>query len=583
MKKSEHKFATSAELKEATLQEQQALSRRKWLGGFAAPALAAVGATMIGSNLQAAPQNFTNNTDNKLAGAGTYNIRDYGAKGDGTTLDSAAVQAAIDACHKDKGGTVMVPAGDFLVGTIEMKSNVTLHISAQGRLLGSPRREDYVAGKGVPSGNGNVVLLYAVNAENITIEGRGTLDGAGAAFYNGHGDGTGPGGTAGNMDKPHLVIFYKCTNVLLRDTFFTRSAYHCFRILHCKQININGVRIYNRVNKNNDGFHFNDCQYVHISNSDVACQDDACALFGSNQFVTVTNCTFSTRWSIFRFGGGQARNITVSNCIISDTYGCPIKISTGRGQIENLVFSNLVMKNVTGPIGIGFSGKSNRANSTNNPADPPSFVRNIVFNGIRATVVPKPVNHPDIPFEVKPYGGETNSCITLNAMGEFFIENISFTDVHVTYAGGGTAEQAAKRDVPEIAAEYFGVWDKEPFGPPAYGMYARNVKGLSLSNVRLDYETKDLRPAIVFDNVHDATVTGLSVASNLEAESVLRIINSKDILFTGTRVRTPSAVFLRLEGNSNAGITVDGGDVSKAAKALVVANGASEKAVKLRV
>jgi polygalacturonase len=118
-----------------------------------------------------------------MSGVRTYNITAYGAKGDGKTLNTAAIQAAINACTNDKSGTVLIPAGDFISGTLELKSNVTLHISAQGRLLGSPKREDYTAGKGVPPGNGNIVFLYAVDAQNITIEGRGTIDGNGKAFY----------------------------------------------------------------------------------------------------------------------------------------------------------------------------------------------------------------------------------------------------------------------------------------------------------------------------------------------------------------------------------------------------------------
>src|SRR4029079_5416829 len=201
---------------------------------------------------------------------------------------------------------------------------------------------------------------------------------------------------------------------------------------------------------------------------------------------------FSTRWSIFRFGGGEAQNIVISNCLIYDTYGCAIKISSGRARIENLSFSNIVMRNVTGPLGIGFSGAAN-SNNNNNENSAPSFVRNISFNNIRASVVERPVNHPDIPFDVKVYEGELNSCITLNAMGNVFLENISFSDVHVSYAGGGTKEQANKREVPQVAAEYFGVWGTAPYGPPAYGLYARNVKGLTLHNIRLEYEKPDAR------------------------------------------------------------------------------------------
>lgn len=556
-----------------------ALSRRQWLGRAAIPAVAAAGAGMLGTKAFASSPP---KKEDKPLGAKIYNVRDYGAEGDGKTLDTVAIQKAIDACFNDKGGTVLIPAGDFLCGTVELKSNITLHLSSQGKLLGSPKREDYSVGKGVPPGNGNIVFLYAVNAENLSIEGKGTIDGNGLAFYNGKGDNTGPGqhGVGGNFDRPHLLIFYQCTNLSMRDAFFTASAYHCCRILKCRQVHIDGIRIYNRVNKNNDGFHFNDSQYVHIVNCDVQCQDDACALFGSNQFVTVTNCSFSTRWSIFRFGSGESQNIAISNCLIYDTYGCPVKVSAGRAGIENFTFSNIIMRNVTGPIGIGFSGTSNHSDSNNQNAAKP-FIRNIAFNGIRATVVAQPLPHPDIHFDLHTWEGEKNSCITLNAMGEFYLENISFTDVHVKYAGGGTAEQAAKRDVPNIAAEYFGVWDKAPGGPPAYGMYARNVKGLTLQNVRLEYEKPDARPALIFDNVQDASVTGLS-AQGSEGAELLRLINCKDILFTAAKLLTRAKVFLQAEGKACENIIVDGGDLKKANHAIALENGADKNVVSYR-
>lgn len=562
------------------MEENNSLSRRQWFGKITVPAMAA-GATMIGLETNASPAN--DEKENKLAGAAIYNVRDFGAKGDGKTLDTKAIQSAIDKCFNEKGGTVLIPAGDFLSGTLELKSNVTLQIAASGKLFGSPKREDYTAGKGVPPGNGNIVFLFAVNAENISIEGKGTVDGNGLAFYNGKGDNTGPGqnGVGGNFDRPHLFIFYQCNNLTLQNTFFKASAYHCVRILKCKQVHIDGIKIYNRVNRNNDGFHFNDCEYVHIMNCDIQCQDDACALFGSNKFVTVTNCSFSTRWSIFRFGGGESQNITVTNCLIYDTYGCPIKISAGRASIENLSFSNIIMRNVTGPIGIGFSGPSNN-NPNNNPQPTTKpFIRNIVFNAIRATVVAKPIDHPDIHFGVTVREGEKNSCITLNAMGEYYLENISFTDVHVKYAGGGTAAQAAKV-VPNVAAEYFGVWDPAPGGPPAYGMYARNVKGLTLQNVRFEYDEPDARPAIIFDNVEDASINNLT-GKGSEGTELLRFIDSKDILLTGTRLLTPSSVFLLVEGSSCRDITVSGGDIQKAKQSLVADKGALKTSVRMQV
>ena len=435
-----------------------------------------------------------------------------------------------------------------------------------------------------------MVLLSAANAENVTIEGPGTIDGQGAKWYTGKGDMTGPGqdSSQGYSQRPHLVIFYKCQGVRMRDVFLTASAYHCVRILQCRQVKFDGVRIHNRVNKNNDGFHFNNCEYVHIANCDVACQDDACALFGSNKFVTVTNSTFSTRWACFRFGGGEPENITISNCVIYETYGCAIKIRMGRGsRMENVTFSNLILKDVTGPISIGLGGASRRPNATsaNNTPRPPGIVRNLRFEGIRATVVAEGRQHADLSDTSKFRDGERRTCIVVNGAGDDFIENVTFSDVHVTYAGGGTLEDA-QRVVGPIAGEYFEIGTPkvgdtpEAYGPPpAYGLYARRVRGLTLDNVRFEVAAPDLRPAIVFDHVEDAALFGVSMQGTPEAESLLKVTNTKDVLLASCRVLTPAASFLRVEGTSNANLKIEGGDLTKVKAKTAFGAGAAETAV----
>src|ERR1700738_1527114 len=417
-----------------TNSNDRSLSRRKWLR--------LASATSLGSGLLAATAAPAESrphlaiTDPNLGGR-TYNIREFGAKGDGTTLDTAAVQAAIDACNKDQGGTVLVPAGVFLIGTIEMKSNVTLHIAQSGKLLGSADGKQYHAADSIPlSGDstladGNVGLIFAVNAQNIVIEGPGTIDGQGKQFLSPSRGVMPPAGISGSH-RPYHLLFHRCKNLTVRDIFLFQSAFHSVRIIQSSYVKLDGIHIYNRTNRNNDGFHFVSCQNVHVNNCDVECQDDACALFGSCKFVTVANCSFSTRWSVFRFGGGEAENITVSNCLIYNTYGCPIKMRCGPGsRFENISFSNLVMKDVTGPISIGLGPQPRRptptagANATETNTAPtqkerPGIVRNISFNGIQATVA-KPVQLVDVPF-VRAYNpGEIFSCITLNGMGEGFL------------------------------------------------------------------------------------------------------------------------------------------------------------------
>ena len=111
------------------------------------------------------------------------------------------------------------------------------------------------------------------------------------------------------------------------------------------------------------------------------------------------------------------------------------------------------------------------------------------------------------------------------------MENISLCNVHLTFGGGGTAEDAARRDLPQIAGEYF------MMGPmPAYGLYARNVHGITMQNMRFQVSTPDLRPALIFDHVEDAAINGFSVQANPQAESVVRFIDSRQTLFTAVRV-----------------------------------------------
>ena len=569
------------------------LSRRKWLS---LAATASVGSSLIGvTNVVAQTAPFSSNSSHDL-GTRTYNIRDFGAKGDGSTLDTAAVQAAIDACNKDQGGTVLVPAGVFVIGTIEMKSSVTLRIAAQGKLLGSADGKQYRAADAIPlSGDstlndGNVGLIFAVKAENFTIEGPGVIDGQGFQFHSPARGVPPPSGRGGN-DRPYHLLFHQCKNIAVRDITLLESAYHSIRIIQTTYVNLTGIRIHNRVNGNNDGFHFISAQHVHISNCTVECQDDACALFGSCKYVTVTNCSFSTRWSVFRFGGGEAENITVSNCLIYDTYGCPIKMHAGPGaRFENMSFSNLVMKNVTGPIAINVGQQPRRsqqgsptvagAQPTQTETRPlevrsPGVVRNIFFSNIHANVV-VPVQLADVPFNSAYRPAEIKSCVSLNCV-EGTLEKITFDDVHITFPGGGTAEEASVRDVPKVAGEYF-----ETGILPSYAMFARNVRGLTLSNVRFEVASPDARPAVVFDHVSDAAVNGFSVQGTKESESTLRFIDSHDVLLTATRLLAEAPTFLQVEGANSGSIIVDGGDLSKASSAVAFKSGASQKAVKLR-
>ena len=403
--------------------------------------------------------------------------------------------------------------------------------------------------------DGNWALLFAVNAKNVTVEGPGTIDGQGFQFHSPVRGTPPPSGLGGNK-RPYHLLAYRCEGLAVRNIDLLDCAYHSIRVIQSKRVHMDGIYIHSRVNSNNDGFHFISAQYVTVSNCIVLAQDDACAMFGSCKFVTITNCVFSTRWSVFRFGGGFAENVSVSNCVLYQVFGCPIKFQGNPGsRYENISFSNLVLKEVTGPIHVSIGTRPPRPAVPGAPPTPPAadydqstgtyagdrtpaILRNLSFSNIHGTVTTDPPQLPEARITSNINPGERHSCITLNCVGGSTMENISFENIHLTFGGGGTAEDGARRDLPQIAGEYF------MMGPmPAYGMYARNVRGLTLNNVRFQVSSPDLRPALIFDHVEDAAISGLSAAGNPSAESVLRFIDTKDVLLTATRVLTPAATF----------------------------------------
>jgi hypothetical protein len=237
----------------------------------------------------------------------------------------------------------------------------------------------------------------------------------------------------------------------------------------------------------------------------------------------------------------------------------------------------LILKDVTGPISIDLN---NRGRNDSSQATPPpartGFMRHIAFSNIRASVVSEGRQFDDIAFAQNYRPGETRQCIVLNAIGDCYLEDISFDDLRITYAGGGTTAEAEAK-VPQAAGEYFEVGT-----PPAYGLYARNLRGLTLNNVRFEVEQPDVRPAVVLEHVSDAAIHGLSAQGNPEAKAVLRLVDTEDALISASRVLTPAAAFMQVEGAASRGIHVDGGDLSKASTLVKFGEGAVEGAVKSR-
>jgi hypothetical protein len=428
--------------------------------------------------------------------------------------------------------------------------------------------------------------MRADDAENITIEGAGAINGQGWAFPRGaeslptdsfYLSKIETGDVSEKRFRPHMVCFLRCTNITLRDATFTQAAQVATYWRDCSYVNIDGVIIHNRANQTTDGVHMKNCNHVTISNSHISGGDDAISNYNSARNVSISNCFISSRWAGIRFGPaaeGTFENIAVSNCVFYDTYGCAIKMQMAAGgRMENISFSDLIMDHVTGPISLNLTSfKGYHANP--DMKDTVGVLRNIQFSRIRATVADRP--YPT-EIETPVFDDEKKSCITITSVNGYYIENISFSDVDITFPGGGNAEEAARRDIPELRGIYpeyfmFGIL-------PSYGMYVRNVKGLSLDNVRFDYKGSELRQALVCKGVDGLDITGFRARGNPDAEALIRLEQSKNVFIHNSRPLNDITTFVRVEGEMSSEIHLNGNNLGRAGKKVVTGNEVNTGAV----
>jgi hypothetical protein len=300
-------------------------------------------------------------------------VRALGARGDGKTLDTAALQGAIDACHAAGGGTVRFPSGTYLTKPIELRSFVTLHLEAGATILGSPRLEDYaIEGVDASGESERAGVVTARGAERVAITGRGTIDGNAMAFHDPtkqHDSGDfdrsltrqGAGfmpkgvlfddGPIAHGERPgNLVRFFECRDVLVHGVTIQNSPTWTSHYRKCENVTIEAVRINSDASgkrvPNDDGIDLVECDDVRILGCDIDTGDDCIALFGSRR-VVVTNCTMTTRSVAIRVGYDHSRDIrdcVFSNLVIHDANRGLGVFVRGAGGVENVIFSDIVLR-----------------------------------------------------------------------------------------------------------------------------------------------------------------------------------------------------------------------------------------------
>lgn len=400
-----------------------------------------------------------------------FNITDFGAVADGKTLNTKALQSAIDKCSAAGGGTVTVPSGTYKTGTIYMRSNVELHLEHGSLLLASEDLNDYNPPDAYPQNWSSdkeqwnkCHLIIAAEIENASITGSGTIDGSADAFYaetpDYYGDFGWRYGIRTAKDKKllrpgQMVIFVECKDVAVSGIKLNNSTCWTLVFHGCENVKATGLTIKNKIyHSNTDGIDIDCCRNVVVSDCNITTGDDGLTLRGDcNKLLDKTRV---------------CENIAISNCVIT-TGVCGMRIGVGTGTIRNAVISNLSI----GECGIGIQIQSIYNKANNNGVD----ISELTFSNIRCadSVIPVMI--------------ESGSDMNTAAIKNITFNNCSFVCSYSTKINGGGKCIPTNIIFNNID---FRVIDSR-FGlrhnpNPEYFFMLNNAKDVLFNNVRLHWE-----------------------------------------------------------------------------------------------
>jgi len=482
--------------------------------------------------------------------AGNYDVRDFGAVGDGTTFDTKAIQQAIDAAG-EIGGTVMIPAGIYLTGSLDMKSNMTLHLESGAILLGSTDIRDYREHKpSLPSYNDLFLrhsLLYGEDLENIAITGEGTIDGQGGAFKI-----TTDKKPDRYMNRPYIIRFVGCNNIRVEGIQMQNSAMWMQHYFACEDVRIHGIKVYNHCNKNNDMIDIDGCKNVIVSDCFGDTDDDALTIKSTSNLISeniiVTNCVLSSHCNAIKVGTeshGGFRNINISNIIIkpsvhpTNIYGFPAGISgitlgmVDGGMLDGIQISNIRIDGPRVPIYMRL-GDRGRVYQEGMPRPDVGTFRNVVISDILAT------------------GADTTGC-SITGLPGFPVENITLSNIRIEFGGGGP-NLPTEYQVPELPGHYP---ESTKFGIlPSYGFFIRHARGISLSNIEVRFIIPDPRAALICENVENLEIDRFRAECVANGNPVISLREVRDTYLTGSRPLNPSGVFLEIVGENTKNVFI---------------------------
>ena len=510
---------------------------------------------------------ITHAASNQSPAALAYNVRTFGAKGDGKQLDTVAINKTIEAAAAKGGGTVYFPAGDYLSTSIRLKSNIALYLDQGATIIAAetsasakydpPEPNQWDAYQDFGHSHWHNSLIWGENLENVSITGPGRIWGRGlvrlgsqsrtaeqnAALANLPGESrAGPYGFPSKRDAVEpgwgnkAIALKLCRNVLIRDVTIFHGGHFAILATGVDNLTIDNIKI----DTNRDGIDVDSCKNVRISNTmvnspldDGICPKSSYALgyARATENLTITNCQvsgyiegtlldgtfkrepqrasgdFSSPMGRIKFGtesNGGFKNITISNCVFDYSRGIALE-SVDGALLEDVTITNITMREIT---------------------NAPIFMRlGFRGRGPKETTTVGALRRINI-SNVVVYNAAAGISSIIAGIPGHPVEDVTLSNIRVYSMGGGTAAQAAV-DPPEKADAY-----PEPtmFGDtPAYGFFIRHAKGLRIDQISLNYIKDDLRPAFVLSDVIDADFSRIKAPRAGDATFVLKNVQDFSI------------------------------------------------------
>lgn len=466
----------------------------------------------------------TSTHPDRWKGAPVYDVKGFGAAGDGKRLDSEAINRAIEACARGGGGIVRFPKGVYLSGSVRLKSGVALHLEEGATLLGapndigaydSPEPNPWEAYQDFGHSHFRNALIWAEGAEEIAVFGRGTIHGGGISRND---------PPLGGGDK--AISLRECKGVLVEGVRIEQGGHFAILATGCERVHL--VALVIRTTR--DGINIVGCRDVLIERCDVESVryengvakggDDAIVLKSDYSLgrridcagVTVRDCRVASGCNGLNIGSetaGDFTDIRVVNLVVDQAEKAGIGITTNDGGVvDGFTCEGVVMRRVAVPVFLHVTARLRTPESR-----PPGRIRNVLFSHVEAT-------------DCFGYAKGQAFTSTLSGLGGAELENIRFEHLRLTSKGGGSLEES------EIDPPSTNEYQPRALGKrPAYGFFARHVKGLLFRDVVLDFERDDLRPAILCRHVRGLRLDGVRARRAAGGAASVRAIDCDVELF----------------------------------------------------